>query len=83
MSREEILAVIKSCQHACGGISIGHDPRLGTLSDVQIFTLHDSITVASVNKEECFQSTGRRQVLLLLFCFLEIPEKSIQEPHFL
>lgn len=66
ISREEILTFITSCQRACGGISIGHDPHMGTLSAVQILTLHDSITVAGVNKVECFQSTGRRQV----FCFV-------------
>lgn len=69
MSREETLVFIKSCQHACGGISTGHDPHLGTPSDVQILTLRDSITVAGVNKVECFQSTGRRQVFCLVWFF--------------
>lgn len=60
---------------------VGRDSHLGTLSDVQILTLRDSITVTSVDKVECFQSTGRRQVCL--FVFLEILEKLIKESHFL
>ncbi|XP_043376566.1 geranylgeranyl transferase type-2 subunit beta isoform X6 [Dermochelys coriacea] len=53
MTKEEILAFIKSCQHECGGISasIGHDPHLlYTLSAVQILTLYDSLHVVDVNK---------------------------------
>ncbi|XP_053205211.1 geranylgeranyl transferase type-2 subunit beta-like [Panonychus citri] len=50
--REEILDVVRNCQHPCGGIgpSINHDPHLlHTLSAIQILTILDALDDNIVN----------------------------------